>query len=131
MDTALKLVGTIIVLTIVLNTSLNLIKTYNHYNNIRVLADEINNMIRTMNTLKTISSEGSWEQTIINIPTNYSLYFNNQTSKLEVHGEEEYEITLNNTIKYNLNLTTGQHTIQLYYGQLKYDELKNNTLVFT
>ena len=130
MESSLKLVGTLIILTMVLAISFNLLNSYQQYSTIHSLANDLNNLGTVMKSLKEMSDYGSWRKVSIAIPSNYSLFFNNLTNNLEVSGTEEFNITVNNNIIYSLNLSNGLHEIQLYYGPIKYSELKNNTLVF-
>jgi len=130
METTLKLVGTLIVLTIILVTSFNLVNTFNHYTSIKVLASDLENLNLVMKSLKETSSQGSWQQVNLLIPKGYTLFFNNETENLEVIGEEEFNISVNNDLLYEVNLSAGAHQLQLYYGQLSFNDLKNETLVF-
>ena len=130
MDTSLKLTGTLIVLSITLVTAFNLINSFNNHATIKLLANDLNNLGNAMKTLKDTSDQGSWQEVTITIPSNYQLLFNNETNKLEVHGAEEFNITLNHNITYQLNLSSGSHKVQLYYGPLSFNELKNETINF-
>jgi hypothetical protein len=131
MESSLKLAGTLIVLTIILVNAFNLVNAFQQYLTIKTLANDWNNIGILMKSLKEMSDYGSWRKASITIPNNYSLLFNNETNKLEVHGSEEFNITINSKIIYSLNLSSGSYQLQLYYGLINHDELKNETLVFT
>ena len=131
MDTPFKLLGMLIVLTMILVSAFNLINTFSQYSTIKLLASDLDNLGSVMKSLKEISDTGSWRTINLKIPENYTLYFNNQTDNLEVHGSEEFNITVNNDLLYSLNISEGNHALQLYYGQLPFEDLKNETVVFT
>lgn len=130
MDSSLKITGMLIVLTIILVTSFNLLDSFQAYTSVKLLANDLDNLGSVMKSLKEVSGEGSWRQLSLSVPSGYSLYFNNLTDELEVHGLEEFNITINRDIHYELNLSEGDHRLQLYHGELAFSELKNNTVVF-
>ena len=130
MDTSLKIVGMLIVLTTVLVTGFNLLNTFQDYTTVRVMANDISNLGEVMKLLKDVSGSGSWQQVSVTVPSGYSLYFNNESENLEVHGLEEFNISINSDVLYSLNLSNGNHLIQLYYGEIDYSELKDETVVF-
>ncbi len=130
MDSVLKLVISLIVLTIVLNTSIHLLDLFHHYVAVRTFAGDIKTLGSTMKSLRSIGNNGSWQMVTINIPLNYSLFFNNVSDKLEVHGSEEYEINSSFDFIYALNLSSGIHHVQVYYGMLPFDKLENETVMF-
>lgn len=130
MESSLKLVGTLIILTLVLGIAFNLINSFQQYSIIHSLANDLNNLGIVMKSLKEISDYDSWRKVVLTVPSNYTLFFNNLTNNLEVHGSKEFNITVNNNILYALNLSSGVHQIQLYYGPIQFSELKNQTLVF-
>jgi hypothetical protein len=107
-----------------------LINDFTNYITIKQLSNDLTSMSDLMKSLKGLGSIGSWQQTIINIPIDYNLYFNNESDSLEITGAEELIIPFNSDIIYALNLTSGNHLIQLYYGLLNYDDVKNETVVF-
>jgi len=131
MDTPFKLLGMLIVLTMILVSVFNLINTFQQYSTIRLLASDLDNLGNVMKSLKEISDSGSWRTVNLKVPEDYSLFFNNLTDNLEVHGSEEFNITVNNDLLYSLNISKGNHAIQLYYGQIPFEDLKNETVVFT
>jgi len=131
MDTPFKLLGMLIVLTMILVSAFNLINTFQQYSTIRLLASDLDNLGNVMKSLKEISDTGSWRTVNLKVPENYSLFFNNLTDNLEVHGSEEFNITVNNDLLYSLNISVGNHAIQLYYGEIPFENLKNETVVFT
>jgi len=130
MDTPFKLLGMLIVLTMILVSAFNLINIFSQYSTIRLLASDLENLGSVMKSLKEVSDAGSWRMVNLKVPEDYSLFFNNLTDNLEVHGSEEYNITVNNDLLYSLNVPEGNHMIQLYYGQIPFDNLKNETVVF-
>lgn len=130
MDSSLKLVGTLIVLTIVLASGFNLINSFQSYTSVKVLSNDLNNLGTVMKSLKDIGGYGSWRQVSLSIPTGYCLYFNNESNNLEVHGLEEFNITINSDVLYSLNLSNGDHALQLYYGDIQFADLKDLTVVF-
>ncbi len=130
MEDILKLVITLIVLTITLNTVLPLLKSFNHYTAVRSFATDLKTIGETMGNLKLVANNGSWQMVTIKVPANYSVYFNNVTDKVEIHGEEELVINTSVDFIYGLNLSSGLHRVQLYYGELPFSELKNETVMF-
>ncbi|MBD3311852.1 hypothetical protein GF352_00095 [archaeon] len=130
MDSSLKITGMLIVLTIVLVTSFNLLESFQAYSSVKLLANDLDNLGSVMKSLKEVSGEGSWRRLSLSVPRGYSLFFNNLTNELEVHGLEEFNISINSNVYYNLNLSKGCHQLQLYHGELAFSDLKNNTVVF-
>jgi len=130
MDSSLKIAGTLIVLTIVLTTAFNLINSFTNYSKVKLLASDLNNIGNVMKTLKDTSDQGSWRKVSITIPTGYHLLFNNISDTLEIRGKEEFDIEVNNDILYSFNINSGTHEVQLYYGHINHDQLKNETLAF-
>lgn len=130
MDSSLKITGMIIVLTMVLATGFNLLDSFQSHSSVRILAGDLANLGGVMKSLRKVSGEGSWQQLSLNVPAGYSLYFNNVSDELEVHGVEEFNISINSDIYYGLNLSPGSHRLQLYYGDPGFSELKSNTVAF-
>lgn len=130
MEQSLKLLGSLLVLTIILTTSFSLINQFNQYVSVRLLASDLENMGQVMKSLRDVSGLNSWRFIKLKVPINYTLFFNNHTNTLEIGGAESFNISLNNNLLYSLNLCSGSHLIQLYHGSISYDELKNETVVF-
>jgi len=130
MDSALKLICTLIILTIVVTYSTGLISSFTGYATVRLLSNDINNIGEVMRSLRELGSTGSWRQVSINVPDNYTLFFNNVSDSLDVSGAETLSVAFNSDVLYELNLSSGTHLVQLYYGALAFNDVKNETVVF-
>ncbi len=129
-DEVLKWITVFIIISITLSYTNKLIINFKHYTSIKELNNELIELIKSMDYLKELSSNG-WSKTIINVPTGYYLLFNNNTNELIISGAENFSLKLNHNIKYSLKLNPGEHRITIYYGNLSFNELKNETIVFT
>lgn len=130
MEDLLKITTVLIVLTLVLSYAFNLLNSFITYSRIKGFSNDLVYFSDSMSALKNIGSKGSFNHVKINIPEGYSLFFNNVSDVLEIHGLEEFNLTINNDVLYSLNLSKGIHEIQLYYGSLSFTDLKNETVVF-
>ena len=123
-----KLVGILIVLTLVVFYSFQLINQFISYYKIKSFATDIENILKIMKLLSI--SDGGWKVAYLKVPLNYTLSFDNQTNQIVVSGAEDLSINLEYNILYNLTLEPGTYKLEIYYGNLSYDELKSNMVVF-
>ncbi len=129
-DEILKWIIVFIIISITLSYTNKLLTNFKHYTSIKELNNELTGLIKSMDYLKKLSSNG-WSESIIKVPTGYYLLFNNNTNELIISGAENFSLMINHNIKYSLKLNPGEHRITIYYGNISFNELKNETLVFT
>jgi hypothetical protein len=130
MEDVFKIIGSLIVLSLVLSFAFNLIDSFITYSRIKEFSNTLESFSLTMHSLKALGSYGSFKKFDLIIPQGYSLFFNNYSNVLEIHGLEEFNLTFNTKVLYSLNLSNGVHEINLYFGPIIFSELKNETVVF-
>ncbi len=130
MEQIFKIVTSVILIIMLVNLAVPLINNYSHYTKINSFANDIKTMIKKMDSLASINSYGSFLRTKINVPQGYELVFNNYTDELMISGAEVFNMSLKRDLLNYLELGPGTHEIELYYGNLSYDELKERLVTF-
>ncbi|HLE06977.1 MAG TPA: hypothetical protein VI790_06490 [Candidatus Nanoarchaeia archaeon] len=124
MESGFKVTGVLIVLTIVITYSFSLIDGFINYSATKGFADDITSIKSLVDSLKSISSEGSFDELTVSVPTGYYLLFDNVSDKLEISGIESLSVDLGANIIYLLNLSPGVYSLQFYYGNAFFNESK-------
>lgn len=124
MESGFKITGVLIVLTIVITYSFSLVDDFISYSVTKGFAGDITDIKSLVDSLKSVSSEGSFDELVIRVPTGYYLFFDNVSDKLEVSGVESVSVDLGVDIIYLLNLSPGVYSLQFYYGNAFFNESK-------
>ncbi len=123
------LAGTLIVVSFILYYSVILFQNFISFYQTNNFASDIENLVSLMDLLS-ISDYGSWKMVSFSVPENYTVFFNNASNEILITGQENSSIKLKYDLLYNLSLGPGKYNLQLYYGDLSYDNLKPYTIVF-
>lgn len=91
--------------------------------------EDIEEIVKVMNVLSE-TQYGSFQRVNITIPIGYTLIFSNETNSINITNEKNQSLSLQFNIKNSLTLTSGTYGIELYYGNLDWEDIKEYTVVF-
>ena len=118
---------TLLIAAFVITIGFYQIQTFSEFSSKKDLTNSYNNMINTMENMRSTSDEGSFTRIELKIPSNYNITISSINDTIELKGPN---LNLNNTLEFDiLNLTDkygnlkqkltlkeGVYQIVIYYG---------------
>lgn len=118
---------TLLVAAFVITVGFYQVHTFSEFSSKKELTDSYNNLISSMESLRTTADQGSFTRVKLTIPKNYNLTISAEDNTIRILGPN---LDLNNTpgfnllgitnkysvIENNLTLKKGEYEIIVYYG---------------
>jgi len=126
----LRLLISLVVLGFVLITSLTVINVFQDFKSHSLIHNSANDLLRMLSVLSN-NDYDSFTHVELVIPSDSYLFIDNSSDELVINWKGNItRESVGFDVKNSLNLTPGVYDLRLYYGDMDWSEIKNNTLVY-